>query len=155
MVLEWMKALMTPVVASLGLSIAYQQYRLHKQKIRSEAYERRAGVFRIVILTMQRVATGMPKDDDVLFRDYFSGTAEAPFLFGEDVLDYLEDMKKRLIDAADITHQHNDGALRDNPERDRILARRRDHLAWFRSQLLDGHKVFSRYLKLDMKRTTT
>lgn len=153
--LEWMRALLTPVIALLGIYIAYLQYRVHRQKIRSEVYERRAGIYRIVVLTMQRVATGMPKEDRELFTNFFSGTAEAPFLFDSDVLHYLQEIKERLIETSEITMAQQDYGFADRTDRETKLARRRENLEWFRTQIRDGHKIFSRYLKLDMKQTTT
>ncbi len=150
-----MRALLTPVVALFGIYIAYLQYSVHRQKVRSEVYERRASVFRTVILTMQRVATGMPSDDEELFDQFFSGTAEAPFLFEADVIDYLEEIKKRLIEASLITMQQRDDGFESESDRKAKLAKRREHLSWFRTQIRDGHRVFSRYLSLDMKQTTT
>ncbi len=155
MVLEIIRVLLTAVIAIAGIFIAYQQYKLHRQKVRSELYERRASVYRTVILTLQRVVTGIPKDDRDLFSDFFSGTAEAHFLFDSDVNEYLEEIKKRLIEASMMSMQQRDENFANDTDKKESLAKKREHLSWFRMQIAEAYKVFERYLKLDMKITTT
>jgi len=86
---ETLSALLVPTIAVLGLYIAYQQYRLNKQRLRHETYERRLTVYRSVQRYLSEIlADGKTTNERAL--KFYSETSEAAFLFDDSVQNKID-----------------------------------------------------------------
>lgn len=92
--LDLLKALAAPIVAAAALRVSRQQVRINETKLRLDMYDRRVKVYGAVKdLLGAFLANGtLSTADLVTFREQI---AEADFLFGEDVQDYLTEMDKQ------------------------------------------------------------
>ena len=92
--IEISKALLTPLIALLATYIAWQQWRTNKQKLKLEKYDRRLSVYQEVkkiLSIVHRDAKASPED----LLSFRSSVSEADFLFGSEVVDYIDKIYNR------------------------------------------------------------
>jgi hypothetical protein len=132
----------------VGLSvafIAFQQWRVARNKLRMDLFDRRYKVYdatRVFLSVILRDATFTDSD---LFT-FYAGTSDAEFLFRSDVLDYLAQIRKRALDMR--THQKVYEPLPAGDERSRHVQAEHDQLLWLSEQLTAMAKTFAPYLRL-------
>lgn len=134
---------LTLLIALLVTSIALQQWWINKEKLRLDLFDRRYAVFEAVRAFVISILQEC-KVDPAKRRQYWSGTADATFLFDKDVLDYIKEIGDqakaysrhlRNWDKADSSEEHSDLALEVE--------------MWFEKQLTNDvlENVFGRYLR--------
>jgi hypothetical protein len=92
------------VIAITGAWIAWQQKRIAHVRLQHDLYDRRAKVFDAA---RKFLATSV-REGDVAIRDYFeflSGTSEAVFLFRNDVIDYLDSLRDRIMRLRSVSRR--------------------------------------------------
>ena len=142
-------ALLTPVIAAIAVYIAYQQWQTNRRKLELDLYERRLRVYQAVTLFVGKVVRDMSPDFQD-FSELWMSTAEADFLFGSDIRDYLEELTTR---AANLQRWNNE--YRDNrqvrPEgydHSRVVEDKHKEMRWFAVQLGEAQQLFAKYLNL-------
>ena len=96
---EYFSALLVPLIAIVGIFIAYQQYKINEQRLRHETYERRLSVYKVV----QRYLSEILRDGHTTYdkaMQFNSDAAEAAFLFDESVQNKIDVIYKKSIDMA-------------------------------------------------------
>ncbi len=125
--------------------IAYQQWRVARNKLRMDLFDRRYKVYdatRLFLSVILRDATF--KDSDLF--SFYAGISDAEFLFRADVTDYLGQIRKRALDMR--THQKAYEHLSVGDERSRHVQAENDQLLWLSEQLTAMAKTFAPYLRL-------
>ena len=90
-------ALLTPVIAAIAVYVAYQQWQTNRRRLQLDLYDRRLRIYQAVSQFISKVLTGLsPEPQD--FSDYWRDTAEADFLFGTDIRDYLRTLAARAAE---------------------------------------------------------
>ncbi len=89
------QALATPALALLGLAIAWAQWRTSRSKLVLDLHEQRMGIYRSLRTIVAPVVSEATATPDTI-RKYSTVQAEARFLFGRDVTDYLQSMREAL-----------------------------------------------------------
>jgi len=87
--IEFLQALLTPIIAVATTLIAYQQYRIRRDERSLALYDRRLAIYKNAIGIVDKIRAG----NDVTRLEAFtwlSSVAEARFLFGEEVQAVLE-----------------------------------------------------------------
>lgn len=98
----YIAALLTPVVAGLGILIAYRQWKTAQQKLNLDLFNRRFSVYDATIHAVSTVARrGSITTEEV--EAFVVATRGAKFLFNADVEKYLEQMTGRLENVANVT----------------------------------------------------
>ncbi len=135
-------------IATLFLSIAvvaiaWQQWRVAENKLRLDLFDRRYKVYDAIRNFLRRML-GEARFDQSDWFEFYAGIADAEFLFGSDVLDYLAQLRTRALNVR--THQ----ALQSRPQAGDELSRHaeaeNEQLALLDEQLTNLTNVFSRYL---------
>ena len=85
---EVFQAMLTPVIGITTAYIAWQQYRIAREKARHERYERRVKTFKETMLFMGCAKTKGNISDEQL-HSLLRKTSEAKFLFGKDVQGFI------------------------------------------------------------------
>lgn len=93
----YLSALLTPVIGILGVIIAYQQWRISKNKIKLELYEKRFAVYEATLLFYQNIMvcnaeTIKTYEFNVAHKAFIKASREAQFLFskGSGIFQLLE-----------------------------------------------------------------
>lgn len=135
---------LTVIVACFGAYMAYQQFRLSREKFKLDLFEKRFSVFAGVRLFLSEVMRDGKTDLKAIF-EYRASIAEASFLFEADVIDHLEEIYKRAVRMNTL-----DMKLKEVPvgeERNKLVAQEGEELTWLTDQLPVLKVKFERYLK--------
>ena len=89
-------ALLTPAVAILALVIAWAQWRAVRRREVMELFERRLSIYEALRHVMGQIIRHGTVTDQNLY-DFLAGTDRARFLFGQDVMDYIERLYRLLL----------------------------------------------------------
>jgi len=87
--IDYFQALLTPVVAILGIYIAWRQWRTAQNRLKLDFFDRRWAVYeatRNLLGTVTRSGTATHEN----VRDFVVGTGPARWLFDDELADYLE-----------------------------------------------------------------
>jgi hypothetical protein len=84
--------LTTLVLATFAAYVAYEQYRLGRERFKLELFEKRFGVFAAIRLLLSHIIRDGQLNDLKYVWEYRAAIGEAKFLFNEDITDYLEDI---------------------------------------------------------------
>jgi hypothetical protein len=145
-------ALLTPMIGITTAWIAVQQYRLAKERMRRDLYDRRVAVYRGVMEVLSSILTyGRVRDADMA--NWARATAEKVFLFDEDLCNYLESVRKKAATAWAIGVQLEPEKRRfqERSVRERRNEALRTHdelLLWLSNQLEEVQAHFAKYLRI-------
>src|SRR5215471_8413613 len=88
-----LQALLTPVVAGLAVVIAWAQWRVVRRREVMELFERRVAIYEALRKVIgQVIPTGKVTDKDL--HDFVVATDRTRFLFGDDVVKYVDGLYK-------------------------------------------------------------
>ncbi|MGE0471732.1 MAG: hypothetical protein AB7L09_26365 [Nitrospira sp.] len=137
--------LTTVVLAISAAYIAYQQYRLGREKFKLDLFEKRFAVFSGTRKFLTHILTdGNLKDYNYLW-EYRAAIGEAEFLFETDVTEYLEDIYKQALKLK--THSEEMSSLPAGPDRTQLNHELHEALSWLLDQLPQLKIRFSPYMK--------
>jgi len=93
-VIEILNALLTPTIAIVATYIAWQQWRVNKQKFDLERYDRRLRIYQEV----RKIISIVLRDARVSYEEllkFRASVSEADFLFGPEIPIYIDEIYKR------------------------------------------------------------
>jgi hypothetical protein len=123
--------------------IAYQQWKLARQKLKLDLFEKRYKVYdatRKFLSVILRDANFTDKD---LF-EYYASTSDSVFLFEEDLVLYLRLLSKRALNMR--LYQVKFLPLPVGEERNSLVQKNHDELVWLMDQFNELAPRFSPYL---------
>ncbi len=102
-----LQALLTPTIGVIAAYVAWQQYRLAKQKHDIDIFNRRMQVYKLTIaFLIKSEKTYSISEDD--YYEWLRDVADAEFLFGNEILDFISDIDNT---AGDIVFQERDDPM--------------------------------------------
>jgi uncharacterized membrane protein YwzB len=130
--LDWINffaALLTPIVAILGLCIAWWQLKTAQNKLKFELFDRRYSIYEAArVLLIAIVKNGNASDAEMLI--FVLATRESKWLLNSDVAKYLEDdFLHKAIDLQTLQTER-ENALTDD-ERANISKKQSEIKKWF------------------------
>jgi hypothetical protein len=151
----FLSALLTPINAIMLVYIAYEQYRINKERLKledrrfkHELYERRLAVFRGLMEYMAAVE----RDACVRGPDLANlsrVTAEKEFLFDANLCDWLEELYRKSVRMwTNATRLDNKQSPPTGLERDRMIEENAKLHEWLREQFAVARNKFAKDLKL-------
>jgi hypothetical protein len=145
--LEWLTALSTPTIAIFAIWIAWQQLHLNRNQFRSDLMEKRVAILSAIRDLLSAALKN--RYPDLTELDKFDvEMVEAPFLFGPEVMSYLDKLRQNYIAIWNISEQDKDNDFKDPQERFVGLEKRREYRTWMREQFLASKDIFMPYLDL-------
>jgi hypothetical protein len=138
------------IIAGIGARIALQQMRIARMKLDHDRYEKRLKVFDAArrLLSEAVVADAI---SDATFKQFVVDTAETPFHFGDEIVQYL----KRLETLAGslMVNQRASEQEGDVDRRAKAKQQADSKLLWLQNELQNGSLIssFRPYLALDPK----
>ena len=145
--IEVFAALLTPVIAAIAVYIAYQQWRTNRQRLDLDRYERRLRVYQAVDRFISNVVADVSPEPQDIF-DLRKNTAEADFLFGSDVRDYLKTLATRAAELRKWNSKYRDYRETKPEEYDhsQVVAAQDREVRWFADQSERARQLFGKYL---------
>lgn len=148
-VMDIFGALLTPVIAIIATYIAYQQWNTNRQKLVLDKYDRRLKIYGHVI----KVIVLVQRDADIKTEDllnYRASVAEADFLFGNEIMEYIESVFDRGNKLRLCNQQYEANREIPKPEYDHEKTTNDMHaeLTWFSAQYDEAKKLFKNYLDI-------
>ena len=152
--IDVISALLTPLIAAIALCIAWQQWKTNRRKLDLDLYEHRLRVYQAVTLFIRRVLVDDSREPQD-FADFRRNTAEADFLFGEDVRDYLEELVTHATEWRkwDSQYRARGQPMPEGYDHREVVDGKTREAEWFGDQLEKARQLFKEYLKLTPKRS--
>ncbi len=145
--IDILKLVVGAVIAGLAAYIAYQQFQVARTKLRLDLYEKRYKVYtalqQFILKALQKVKV---KEED--FFILHAEIAEAKFLFGPDVVDYITLVRRKVSTYQGLRDRMYGGEpLEVGDARNKVVAEEAAIYKWLDQQQTDGApEVFKPYL---------
>ncbi len=139
--------LLTTLIAIVAVYIAWQQAQTAKQKLRIETYDRNLRIYeetKNFLLTIIQKAD-VEFDEAIRFR---SSVSEADFLFGPEIIQYIDEIYKRAISLHRWNKEYCDD-YQIKPEgynHSKVVEEMHIELDWLAAQLEPAKEKFRKYL---------
>jgi hypothetical protein len=150
-VIPILQGLLTPVIAIITTYIAWQQWQGNKQKLKMDGYERRLRVYQEVVKMLKTCANGQIREFSVIL-DFGAATAEADFLFGPEIRQYLDEISTRAakLRSANVQYRDFTQPVPENYDHEKIVNEMTTQTAWFVEQLVGfvAKNKFGQYLNI-------
>ena len=157
-VVNILSALLTPIIAVLAVYIAYQQYQINKKvserqnflnlkKLNLDLYQKRFRIFnetKEILLKINKEA----KIDIIEIRNFNFSINESKFLFGDEIIQYLQDLQKSANKLSNLTKSSDNSSLyRDGHQaRKQLVDERHVLINWFTTEYENVENRFIKYL---------
>jgi hypothetical protein len=153
-ILSIFKAALTPLIACITVWIAYRQWQDSHLRLKRENYERSLKVYQEVVKMLQRVCRNFdPQFDDLL--NFSAATAEAPFLFREEIRAYINEIFKQGIHLNTANFIYKEGTAVGPRDPDAYMKAIEDKgriAQWFTDQFPVAEEKFKVYLHIAPKK---
>lgn len=136
------------VIAGIVACIAWQQYKVERDKLRFSFYDRRRKVFESLMDLFVAIGEN-GKVNDEIWRKYHIGKIEAPFLFDSEVSDYIKKVDRTALDLLFACNTLKD--LPAGEERSRKDKKISELLQWFSTEHVHVISKFEKYFKFKQK----
>jgi len=113
-----LQALLTPTIGVVAAFVAWQQYRLAKQKHDIDIFNRRMQVYKATVAFLVKSESTHSISEDEYF-NWLSDVAEGEFLFGKEIIDLLTDIE---CTSAEIVTQERDNPMIKRNKKGEILS---------------------------------
>ena len=145
--IDILKALLTPTIAVVAVYIAYQQWKTNQQKLIWARYDRRLHVYEEV----RRILSIITRDADVSYDElleFRTSVSEADFLFGPEIMDYIDTLYKRGVKLHSWNRQYCDATQTPPPEYDhkKVADGMHAESVWLIGQFEPAKMLFKKYL---------
>ena len=148
-VIDVLSGLLTPVIAAIAVYIAYQQWQTNHRKLELDLYGGRLRVYQAVTRFLDKVLTELSPEPQDIF-DLRSDTAEADFLFGPDVTEYLRQLTVRAATLRRWKGEYRDDQQTPPEGYDHagVVEAIHRETEWFSQQPEAALKIFKQHLNL-------
>ena len=146
-VVDFLQALLAPVIAVTVGYIAYAQYKTNKQRLQLEQYDRRVKVYCAVRDFLEDVLHKDKTAEDV--KAFNDARSESHFLFGDDISDYMDKVWMNYIGLLLCSDNGFLTAGTSEKEKKRIAEDRKEYVQFFQEQWEIAGKMFKKYLQLE------
>lgn len=128
-------ALLTPVIAIIGISVAILQWRINRSRFRHELFEKRYAIYEATLLYLGQLMR-TAKMDEVERITFLQNTKGAFVLFDDKIVNYLKELHEKSMELHRYQSQnrHEDEA---------------EILEWLVTQITEIDLVFKGQLKVE------
>lgn len=139
----------TVIIGVCVVVVAYQQYRLGKEKFKLDLFEKRFAVYKGMQIFLTHVMIEAKVDLQKFF-EFRGATQDAVFLFENDIPDFIKQIDKKALELKTVSDERRD--LPKGKEKSRLARQERELLEWLNDQLPRLKEAFSPYLKFKVWR---
>src|SRR5713226_5422676 len=139
-----LQALLTPLLATTTICIAiittyiaWQQWKGNQLKLKLDRYERRLRVYQEVVRMLKQCANGEIREFSIIV-DFGASTAEADFLFGPEIRQYLDEISSRAgrLRSASVQYRDFTQPVPAGYDHEKIVNETSAQTAWFVEQIV-------------------
>ncbi|MEW8626989.1 MAG: hypothetical protein AB2551_14645 [Candidatus Thiodiazotropha sp.] len=143
---DYLSALLVPIVTILGSIIAFQQWRTNSKRLRHELFDRRYEQFSVVREFLASIMTyGKSKRDEQI--KFISGTRGMRFVFDKEIADYISKTIWHLAVELETLSSELDG-MPVGEERQKNVRRQSEIKKVLYKELEHLEEKFAEYLQL-------
>lgn len=146
---DFLSASLTPLIAIIGIYIAWQQYRVNQQRLRHDTYDRKIEVYRAVKRYFADIVRS-GKSSYERAKEFYDETSEATFLFSDDINEKIDEIYDKSIDMIQLHEQmypsDESPGLPVGDERSEVAKRNSELLKWHLSQIKIIKELFKKEL---------
>ena len=139
------------MIAAIALYIAYQQWQTNRRKLDIDLYDRRLAIYQAV----DKFVSAIVRDLDPKLEDFYEfrwATAEADFLFGPDIREYLEELTEHSLALrrwqAEYRHAHTTQDAPPDYDHAKVVRGQHKEAVWFAEQHKTALQRFGKYMNL-------
>ncbi len=149
MVLSITQGILSIIIAIVTVYIAWQQWRINKEKLALDKYERRLRIYEKVT----DVLVVILRQADISYEDigrFKTSVSEADFLFGQEIIDFIESIHKRGINLhfLKISYRAEGEARPEGYNHEEITKGSLEEILWFNDAYKDAKGKFKKYLSI-------
>lgn len=146
-IFQILQGLLTPVIGVTTAYIAWQQWRTNERKAVLDRYERRLQIYQRVIEMLRHICSNFRPELQDLFK-FSAETAEADFLFGEDIPKYIDEIYTRGVELNTANFEYRDlfQSVPAGYDHQDFVRRMTDQKNWFIKQFSVAKGIFREYL---------
>jgi hypothetical protein len=136
------------IVSLVVACVQYAQWRTTNQKVVIDLYDRRLKVY----TQLEKAIVPVLREGEVsqeAFREFVIGEADARFLFGDDVHEYLKTLRKRFAWLLSFTNE----VIDQKPNRNQLIDLKFKYIAEIVAFYDNAPDLFAPYMKLTQKNT--
>jgi hypothetical protein len=143
---QWLSALLTPIIGLLAVYIAYQQWRTANSKLNLDLFDKRLVVYNAAMTFATSIVTnGAVAREDIV---HFSReTRDSEFLFDTIIRERLMQLRKEAM-RLQLAEQTRSGPAPEGEMQKTIASKWEQILPWFDSQIGELPKMFGPYLRV-------
>jgi hypothetical protein len=130
--LQYIQALGTIVIAIVGVAIAVGQLWLASLRLRHDYYDRRLKILEAARRLLAVVFTNANVSTEEFYK-YVQTTADASFSLNNEIVSYLDEIRKKAIELIRVERRLKDGEMPDD-ERGRLADEASELVTWFTDQ---------------------
>lgn len=147
--LQLLQGLLTPVIGLTTLYIAIQQFQINRRKTILERYERRLQIYQRTVEMTRLVATDFKPEVHDLIK-FSADTAEADFLFGEEISKYLHEIYVRgfSLNTANFEYRDFRQPAPEGYDHQKVVDTLTEERKWFVDQPKIAKEKFKKYLDI-------
>ncbi|WP_395023243.1 hypothetical protein [Dongia sp.] len=141
--------LMTPLIATIGAYIAYQQWQTNHQKLQFDRYARRLQVYEHV----RSILGVVGRDAAVDFQEILAfrrAVSEADFLFGPEIIEYIDEIYRHGVKLGTLKSERMGAhdARRTNFDFEKNAHEHDAEVRWFLAQFDVARERFGTYMNM-------
>lgn len=140
-------ALTVPVLAFVGATIAYRQWRTAQNKLKLDLFDKRMRVYQAARDALGHIASHGKLGNEQQIA-YLSGIQEAKWLFGPEVHTYLSETLWHKFVELELHQTMVYDAPTDHPDRSKHIQLKADALRWLIAQYLALDEKCANYMIL-------
>lgn len=145
--IDYLKALLTPIIAVLAVYIAYRQWLTTRNQFRLNYFDRRLSVYTAAMELVSEIGiTGTISPEKA--RTFLVKTREARFLFADDIDVYCAELYKKSELLGTKKEDFRDMSPQDS-KRERMINEITELQTWFQNQISNIPQRFEKYLKIE------
>lgn len=150
-VLRLISYVATPIIAVGAVVIAWQQARINRQKLVLDRYGRRLRIYEHLKELLSKITAHGKATEQEVFR-FRVGVSEADFLFGPEVMKYLDEVYSHACDLGRWRAEYRDFTQPQPPDYNHAEVVKNAHadMQWLTSQYEPARQLFKKYLDVSM-----
>jgi hypothetical protein len=147
--LQITQGVLTLVIGVTTTYIAWQQWKANERKAVLERYERRLRIYQRVVEMLRLVCANFKPEIHDLFK-FSADTAEADFLFGSEIPQYLDEIYKHGVNlnTAQFEYQDFTQPPREGYDHQKVTNAMHEEEKWFVAQPSVAKEKFRKYLNI-------
>lgn len=147
-IIKVFQGLLTPIIGVAVVYVAWQQYKTNRNKFRLVLYDRKLKVFEGLTTLLQHIVRQNTATGEQV-QQYKMATIEAIFLFDEDIVNYLNEVKSKVHKLQTVNKITETNSTKDKDSPPKVIEEQLDLLDWFNKQLTKSVDKFKKALRYE------